>query len=66
MQLTPRQKKAAMLVVLLCSPWLLCQTWIAVGAPDEALLPCQSVPTTVVIVHTLEVMQCIEWMAIIP
>ena len=36
MQLTPRQKKAAMLVVLLCSPWLLCQTWIAVGAPDEA------------------------------
>ena len=36
MQFSPRQKKATMLVLLLCSPWLLCQAWIAVGAPDEA------------------------------
>ncbi|MGY8728340.1 MAG: DUF1499 domain-containing protein [Candidatus Poseidoniales archaeon] len=36
MEFSPRQKKATMLVFLLCSPWLLCQAWIAVGAPDEA------------------------------
>lgn len=36
MQFSPRQKRATVLVFLLCSPWLLCQAWIAVGAPDEA------------------------------
>ena len=34
--LTHRQKIATTLVLLLCSPWLLCQVWITVGAPDEA------------------------------
>jgi len=36
MQFFFRQKRAIVLVFLLCSPWLLCQAWIAVGAPDEA------------------------------
>lgn len=36
MEFTSRQKKVTVMVLLLCSPWLLCQAWIAVGAPDEA------------------------------
>lgn len=36
MKFTSRQKKVTVMVLLLCSPWLLCQAWIAVGAPDEA------------------------------
>lgn len=36
MEFTSRQKKVTAMVLLLCSPWLLCQAWIAVGAPDEA------------------------------
>jgi hypothetical protein len=35
MQFFFRKKRATVLVLLLCSPWLLCQAWIAVGAPDE-------------------------------
>ncbi len=36
MEFTSRQKKVTVMVLLLCSPWLLCQAWIAVGAPDDA------------------------------
>jgi uncharacterized protein (DUF1499 family) len=36
MEFTSRQKKVTVMVLLLCSPWFLCQAWIAVGAPDEA------------------------------
>jgi uncharacterized protein (DUF1499 family) len=36
MEFTSRQKKVTVMILLLCSPWLLCQAWIAVGAPDEA------------------------------
>ena len=43
MKFTSRQKKGIMLVALLCSPWLLCQAWIAVGAPDEHI---NSMPTS--------------------
>tara|TARA_B110001452_G_scaffold225622_2_gene199644 strand:- start:177 stop:671 length:495 start_codon:yes stop_codon:yes gene_type:complete len=42
MEFTSRQKNGIILVALLCSPWLLCQAWIAVGAPDETIA---SMPT---------------------
>lgn len=35
MQFSSRQTKGFMLVLLLSSPWLLCQAWIATSAPDE-------------------------------
>jgi len=35
MEFTSRQKKVTVMVFLLCSPWLLCQAWITVSAPDE-------------------------------
>ena len=35
MQLSPRQIRGFVLIVLLSSPWLGCQVWIAVSAPDE-------------------------------
>ena len=35
MQLSSRQIKGLTLVLLLSSPWLLCQAWIATSAPDE-------------------------------
>jgi hypothetical protein len=48
MEFTSRQKKVTVMVLLLCSPWILCQAWITVSAPDE--------------VFTTEEIQCIEWM----
>ena len=35
MQLSSRKIKGFVLVLLLSSPWLLCQAWIAVSGPDE-------------------------------
>ena len=35
MQFSPRQIKGLTLVLLLSSPWLLCQAWIVTSAPDE-------------------------------
>ena len=35
MQLSSRQIKGITLVLILSSPWLLCQAWIATSAPDE-------------------------------
>tara|TARA_B100001094_G_scaffold126862_1_gene122910 strand:+ start:1366 stop:1854 length:489 start_codon:yes stop_codon:yes gene_type:complete len=35
MQFSSRQTKGFILVLLLSSPWLLCQAWIATSAPDE-------------------------------
>ena len=35
MQLSSRQIKGLTLVLLLSSPWLLCQAWIVTSAPDE-------------------------------
>ena len=35
MQLSSRQIKGLTLVLILSSPWLLCQAWIVTSAPDE-------------------------------
>ena len=35
MQFSSRQTKGLILVLILSSPWLLCQAWIATSAPDE-------------------------------
>jgi len=40
------QKRGILLVLLISSPWLLCQAWIAVGAPDEAFTAMPSCPDT--------------------
>lgn len=40
------QKRGIVLVLLISSPWLLCQAWIAVGAPDEAFTVMPSCPET--------------------
>ena len=40
------QKRGIVLVLLISSPWLLCQAWIAVGAPDEAFTAMPSCPDT--------------------
>jgi len=36
MEFSPRQKRGLMLAFLLASPWLVCQAWIAVEAPNNA------------------------------
>jgi uncharacterized protein (DUF1499 family) len=40
------QKRGILLVLLISSPWLLCQAWIAVGAPDEAFTAMPTCPDT--------------------
>ena len=40
------QKRGIVLVLLISSPWLLCQAWIAVGAPNEAFTAMPSCPDT--------------------
>ena len=46
MQLSSRQIKGLTLVLILSSPWLLCQAWIATSAPDEVWTTMPLCPET--------------------
>ena len=46
MERSTLQRRGIILALLIASPWLLCQVWIAVGAPDEAFPTMPNCPDT--------------------
>ncbi len=41
----PKVKRNLLIVLLLCSPWFVCQVWIQVSAPNEVWISMPTCPT---------------------